>query len=279
MGLQGSLGNRATGALLGGGARAVLQRKPLVPGKLNVAGENHDDSKARREPERRYSTAYTNGGYWREGEFRAVVPFWEKLFSNPKLGDPLLLRAEFIVGQLKEKTLPLYLQPIANGEVPIDMQVGPLALAWEVVQEKLLKDIGQVRNAVDRALDDPGERDEAQRALQFKGQLETIIEDLKGDATAAAVLPSVQRAIKTFEDDVARREATQDQAMMARSVAMHKAAKSAHAAGLTGLWKVGDQHIEQMRTQQAVKYELLTKAEFNADFEHWQSVGEVKWHE
>lgn len=88
--LQRLVGNSTTAVLVTGGQplELVIQRKELSTTKLNLAGELHNISGARRDEEETYTKKKTGGKYWTEKEFKVGI------MGTQTYGDPKLLRAE-----------------------------------------------------------------------------------------------------------------------------------------------------------------------------------------
>ncbi len=83
---------------------------PLVKGRLNVVGEDHDESNKnnRREKEKEYSKLHTNSdNYWKEEEFREQPRHFEELITTEnyletrKFGDPYKLRFFYMLKNLE----------------------------------------------------------------------------------------------------------------------------------------------------------------------------------
>ncbi|MFP5392540.1 MAG: hypothetical protein ACLGI6_13510, partial [Gammaproteobacteria bacterium] len=79
----------------------VLQRK-LVAGRLNVAGENHDESKTQREAERALAANVVKGKYWTEGQFLYKPSAARSFFTGEKarLADRPILKISFFIKAL-----------------------------------------------------------------------------------------------------------------------------------------------------------------------------------
>ena len=254
--------------------RRILQRKKLTRGKLNVAGESHPESGPRRANERTYAAEQTGGDYWTEGEFTAKP----SVLATARLGDPLMLRAEMLLAILKEKSVPLFLAPFGRGEIPAAFpQDGDAASLWGIYKARLHQDVMEIVLAIARASSDPSESTEAQKAEGTHGAMTALAAliqrtDVGG---AAGIATAATDAIALFARDVLNAADIRSEAVVSdlRSQAMHGAARDEGArwvGGKTGLWKVGNQHVAEM---QAVKgtaaYEIMTRDEFNADFDPW----------
>lgn len=92
---------------------------------------------------------------------------------------------------------------------------------------------------------------------------------------AAGIATAATNAIAKYAADVLGKADIRAEAVVSdlRSQAMHGAAKDEAArwsGGKTGLWKVGDSHIaEMLAVKGGASYEIMTKGEFNADFDPW----------
>lgn len=265
------MGNRAV-ARLAQTADATLRRKPLVEGKLNVAGEEHRESGGRRREEQAYAAAEAPGGYWTESEFSAA----SGVFTVARNGDPSLLRVEMRLAVLKD-SLPVLLDPFVRGERPEALVLArTTAEAWTIYQEKLWGQIEQIVKELTRAA---GDTEEAQKAKATHGALITLAGKIaRADSVddAATIAAEVRGVIRMFASDVLGLQdiRSEDEVSQLRSQAMNSAASDNAArwvGGEAGLWKVGEDHVAEM---QAVKgkadYELMSKNDFNEGFERWR---------
>lgn len=255
----------------------VVQQKALAANKLNVVGENHPESNARRPKEQEYAEAHTGGGiYEKEGAFKSRK-WW--LFGNDKYGDPMLLRAEMLLAILKEKVVPGVLTPFSTNQVPaIFPQTETPAALWGIYKDMLKNQLDEISLAMVLASNEKAEQTEAVKAINAHTALVVLSGGLAtsvvGDV-ATVILPEINRIITTFANDVLGAGDIRPEATISalRSSAMQEAAEKNAArwiGGKKGVWKVGQDHIAEIAAEkQGDKYELMTRDEFNADFDPW----------
>ncbi|MEM7186251.1 MAG: DUF4157 domain-containing protein [Bacteroidota bacterium] len=123
----------------------VIQLKPLTPGKLNVVGENHEESDRRRDQEIALAAEVVGGKLWTESEFKMSQGPIDKLrgveTTKAAFGDPVHLRIAHVIqltwaivdgklttmlGEWKaEKELPPIVRLGPEGE-EIPVEAGPV---------------------------------------------------------------------------------------------------------------------------------------------------------
>jgi hypothetical protein len=254
----------------------VIQQKALAANKLNVAGESHPESNPRRGKEKEYSVAKTGGVYKTEGEFK-TRKWW--LSGDDRFGDPMLLRAEMLLAILKEKTVPLVLTPFSEGSVPAGFpETESLESLWGIFKDMLKKQLDEIALALVMASHEKAEQKEAVKAEQAHSALvslsgglaSSVLKDVK-----STIIPEIGNIITTFASDVLGMGdiRPEDTVSALRSSAMQGAAADNAARSIgsqKGVWKVGQEHIAEIALEKkGDNYELLTKDEFNADFEPW----------
>ena len=258
-----------------------------------MAGETHRDSDPRRQDEIDYATEEGGGGYWKEGDFRGDPGVAASAAGDPgTMGDPFLLRAEFLLAIQRDATL-VVLKAFEQGMVPphFDTFKGmAVDEAWQQFVHVGLKEKettsplkGQLREictAIFKGSQEETEKVQAVRAYDVHEGLRELANDLERSqkaADAAGARERLEKAIAGFEKAIGTIASIPD-ARKKRSEAMHDAAQGLANQGASqrGLWKVGDEHIPDMAqfakdSWFSQKYELLTKSEFDADFLVWQA--------
>lgn len=268
----------------------VTQFAVLVRDKLNIAGERHPESNARRDVERQVALAKTgSANYWREGEFTESA-------NSQQPADPYVLRYEFVLKQALTLPIPAlaahtkeeYLNELAFGDVnflteienamsqfyaddlevygqKIEMYGARTARAvWlaglrRVINHHcgkakgLIAEFTQKSTTVDGMFSsvDVGKMEEMVRASKpLASSLDEIIEGL--DQMEKALI----RAQIDFNLDA--RDVSSE-----RSHAMHLVGQA--RAGEKGLWKVGEKHAADMMGIGGKNYNLLSRADFNGE--------------
>jgi hypothetical protein len=118
------------------------------------------------------------------------------------------------------------------------------------------------------------ESKEAEAAESTWDLVQGVLKDLASSKKATDAGPFKGRLVQMiaeFEDKVSGAPISVTGAMRKRSDAMHMTAQKSEA---TGLWKVGNEHIQEMKEaatafKQQRRYEILSEAEFEADYLPW----------
>lgn len=248
----------------------AVQRKPLSPSKLNLAGEHHDISGARRDEEEQYARQKAGGNYWKEKEFRTGV------VGARVYGDPKLLRAEQRMTVLNQWLSVLR-------DLRTKEQSGSQAIrqgaqgAWALERPELADALLELSAAVVEASSDPSAA--AAGVLQDLLTVLTSVTTLYGDVAnqnLAMTATQARQGLLAISADYTLvthgkvRDFTRVSAKRGR--AMHQAAQS--SATVKGVWKVGNAHIGQIKTLGlANTYELLSQDEFEDGFKSWRRWG------
>lgn len=222
---------------------------------LNVVGEKHDFSGARRKEEAKFISKYLgfkNKNLWLENEFRVGLPPKKKKDDQRPFADPFELR---------------FLQRLWLGRQLVD----GIAIHRDFpnVVERMKE---QIQSA--QAGKDGFELDE-NRKNYYVGLLASIeawptmfIRDVRQE------IDELHNRIKTHIADERGIEPEALDGMLEigkeRSVAMHNAANQGVQNGLVGVWKIGEQHISDIKEMDAagVEYELTDVVEFTAAFDN-----------
>jgi hypothetical protein len=267
------------------GITASIQRLALSSSKLNVAGESHPESGPRRNVEREYATDNGVKDYWREGEFTYQPDVWFFQTSKKTHGDPYLLRAEHLLAMLDDKHGGKLLSKLAIGDTTIFQPNGTMSLAraWAWYANKLADAVDEVQIAIVSASRSDGEHEDAQLVKDIHGDLGVFAGVVKASnaeadtdvikSTALAFIVRIKALRKKFTKNLLdlNKNRSEEQISKARSDAMLKAAEE---SGSSGLWKIGDDHIADIvrgAPKETGRYRVMTKKEFNADFEKWKA--------
>lgn len=299
--LQGAFG---TAVLQGRFENAsVMQLKPLVPGKLNLAGEFHPESNKRRPYEKQYATTNGLAEYWTEGQFTytisGLVDQAKAAFSGKSTvselfghawtsikggtptselhGDPYLLRAEHLLLMLCENQTVYRLS--------FDMSGGSTAAATAFAKE-MARDTGEILAAFSGASRSTGEKSKFEdEALLAAGAISRTWEatnnyaggasPAENDRWVSKIMAEVVACTKRLQKHMGTLGRSHEEVSRARSVWMKEAAT---ATKKPGLWKVGNSHIKDIVSSGGLgtdEVELMSKEEFNADYLRW-AVAEYK---
>jgi hypothetical protein len=214
------------------GAEEVIQRK-ITAGKLNVVGESHDESDPRRDDEKQMLEHEYDFDqetqYWSESEF-----YWneKKVYADPR-SDRVLQSAIFFLYHLKSNN-----------------------------QKKQQDELADFRQEV-KNLQDPGEMIAARK----------LVNKIKMDQeTPAAKTFGPQIYKDDFEQLLKENNISLDKTLdvlseevgFRRSVHMLEAARTSKQ---TGVWKVGDRHIEHMLGIADDKTMFTKRVDFNKDYD------------
>jgi hypothetical protein len=261
-----------------------LQRMELSSSKLNIAGENHGESGKRRSSESAYAREKGVTPYSREGEltFMPKVRFYQT--SKETHGDPFLLRTEHLLAILQDKHSGVFLERFAAGKTPDALAgAGTLCEAWSIYADILADAVSEPATALIGALNSPGEGGQAiegestHEGLTALASSIKVLRSLDSPSAIASAAQDIRKEIARirllYSSKVAgkRGNRSEEQISRLRSDAMRKAARE---CGQSGLWKVGDQHISDMKAAgpgETAEYRIMSKDEFEADYEPWQS--------
>lgn len=252
---------------------SVLQLKAFARGKLNVAGENHDESGGRREREAAISHQDVGGGYWTEDEFQVNVN-GTQVRADPKILNFLsgLHGLRRLWNVLENTKLPAeYIPHLATTSL---QATGPLIdlvsrLYAESMGDRysggagLSVEQGQERDRVNAVR--YGHFDAATASLHalasadpYSRDKKALVEEQFGQFKVAAVAMTD----KVMEDNGL---------IVLRSKAMHNAAVA--MAGSVGVWKIGQRHVDDIKKIDAdpSAYNLMTQGDFNDEYDRISS--------
>lgn len=300
-------------AMLTKNAKPALQMKPLNPGVLNVAGEQHDKADKFRMWEKEYAAAVTHGGYWQENEFKIQIdnPKQEEGGQVAVHGDPKILQMANIIhfSTLRLSNVTRLLKPLQSMKSTkfnvdtlgrpelfrkLNLVQDQLSLILEfrkvfrklraesqieVVKRPELKDHFNLYSVYgDRLYDDFAINVDnwVKETSKLNKDSATHLEVNKaaglGGSFYALGSELVNQLFEKTEINYDENKAVSDEVIMARSQEMHKAAS--HGKDSIGLWKIGEQHVTDIKGQSILgsgnpSYELMTADEFNSDFQQW----------
>ena len=276
----------------------AVQRRQIVKGKMNIVGETHPhNEKYARRLEQQVCKALVGGKYWKEEEF----------VTKEGYADPPIMRAEerqwlaanFLM-MFYEGCTWVYMAEFAElsklSEYGAQFSKRELSLAGPEAPkafETLTKKTSEAR-AIQKAADEMS----AQKAkLAVQDSISQAKEELKRaqrseeDPSASRVkcgLELVEGALTAFHSDKGGSKygnlyricnSLQDCAGKigkldeARTVCMYNAYRAASGAGEVGVWKVGDDHIQEMLKRE---FRDVTESKEFRD-QVWQTVEWKDW--
>ncbi|MFZ6653820.1 DUF4157 domain-containing protein [Undibacterium sp. TJN19] len=261
------------------GVQSTVAQRALVKGKLNVVGENHDESDPRRVKESTYTKSELgeDAGYWGEGDFATG--------DRTGWGDPKHLRLAELLSRLNKNFTPLEKltsrYPESEGEIPAD-QLKLIRTALKVVLDtymgRLVAEIS-VNIGLKKAGKDAltGHMDQpfvtwAKKALEIKKDIIKLIAgidqyliDKSGEDELKLDLWATCFSAQYFsEESISALYKGNTLITEERSFAMEDAASQAHDR--KGVWKIGQAHVEDIKLiteEDAREYHLMDRSEFN----------------
>ncbi len=288
---------RKAGTLL---TNPVTQRA-LAKDKLNVAGEDHDESGARRGAEARFTTEETGGKYWTESDFLVTISIPQEGISGQVEADPLLLQwfnglqflSDFIEG-FRQNILALFTSSVewsiedfkdkvnlVSGTTRNMLDTFEKLRSQDPTQRKLLNQQNNI-STIEKIL---AQAEVIQRIrvaeASFRGkaaQLASLLRQadpsthrdlVKKNFNVTDELDVLIRGVEILKD-AADFKLNRRQVSFVRSLNMADAAQKNHTA--IGVWKIGEQHAQDIKQGwQNATFNLLTQAEFNALLIEWAS--------
>ena len=271
--------NSAPFATAHAGAENAVVQRALVKGKLNVVGENHDESDPRRVKESTYAKSELgdDAGYWGEADFA--------LGDRTGWGDPKHLRLADLLSRIYKHFTPLEKLtidfPNSQGELPaIQLRLirDSLQVALDTYLVRLVAEISvnhQLKKAGKDAL--AGKMDEQFKTWALKGiaikkevvkliaAIDQYLIDKSGENELKWDLWTTCFGAQSFgEDSISAAYKGKDTVTEERSFEMEEAASQAHDR--KGVWKIGQTHVEDIKLiteEDARKYHLMDRSEFN----------------
>ncbi len=262
-------------------AQQVIQHKvfqlksPLVSTKLNVVGEEHPESNARRPKERAYSLKYSGSAdYWTEAEFRTrAFGLGDILDDTRPRADPFKDRFEHVLIKAQSTnawhyntdTAPQnFIDYVRNhpGKLHASLSEGPYRFASDM---SIM--IGNLEAGTD-GFDMSEEEKNTHIGLKaevtaFYQQIGICLNRLSNlplqvDANVAALdkmWGNLKALILKFGD-----LRSDSEVRISRSDAMHTAAENRNA--VKGVWKIGEAHRNDMKNKGG-SYNLVSREQFN----------------
>jgi hypothetical protein len=302
LGLQRAVGNRATLHLIARHpvsetplSTATIQRK-VEADKLNVVGEHHDESGDRREVEKALLKSF--GPYWEENQLTYEVGNQTRQGDNLEL---LVIHSLMILSShmaslewwvnnavqvLDNNLYPL--QDMVKKDVPtikkrIDKaleETEELKLALNELDksdwpdEALLNGATEVRMYFEESLEEY--KDDIEDAEQKHEDMPDTLHNLLGSARAwrdgiAQLLATHGYDVKAVQPSPEEKKSAnallEKQVVGERSLHMWMSAVQAAEQGhVTGVWKVGEEHLADMLGETHAGVTLTTREEFNKDY-------------
>ena len=268
---------------------------PLVKDMLNVVGENHKESDKRREAEKKFCLAKTDSAnYWQENEFpdlHQVVSGRARRGQQAQGGaqgaDLMELRAahaaSLLVNNIRDLTY-------AAGAAAKFTRVMPLPV-YTKLNEKLdavhkfrqrtanswrPTRTTELNNAAWAIFD--GTENACQAYLAATPDQSTLTLSVQQAAAQALAdsLTAVRNLLPALESAVGAQGTNGDPNALATLVQTQRSSFMGLAAGMStqlGVWKVGEGHIEDLKSGRSnidmSRANYLTKAEFYGEFAEW----------
>lgn len=282
-------------------AQSVIQNKvfqlksPLVSTKLNVVGENHDESDARRSKERAHSLKFSgSANYWTENQFKVrAMAFGDYINDTRPLADPFKDRFEHMLLKA-ESTNPWHYQAQVapqNFRDYVQNQPGTLDSAitngvYNYANNMRIM-IGNLEGGTDghelsqqEKATHLGLKAEVTALYQSGGVALNLLkaQQIHVDNTVAALdnMWNNLKALKLKFGNVR----TDAEVRISRSDAMHAAAEARNAE--KGVWKIGEAHVTDIKDKGG-SYNLVTRQQFTnglneEDYERLQATRKMQAH-
>ena len=256
---------------------SVLQMKAFSSAVLNVAGEDHNESRDRRAREEYVTHWVTNGGYWTEPDFQVtangaqvdadpkILRFLRNLHVLSRLWNTLVtfrLPASYVPGHARQVWLGT--SPLIN--VIAGEYAGSVGDRYSGGATLSLPQ-GQTRDQINQGRYNHFHA--ASQALQGLSNLHPY--QVAQKATVEQLLLQFQTSAPEMVKNVMERVDLD----VLRSKAMHDAAEA--KANSVGVWKIGQSHVDDIQRtmlQHAPAYNLMTQEEFNDEY-HRLDMNEV----
>ncbi|MRW89587.1 hypothetical protein GJ699_06295 [Duganella sp. FT80W] len=240
-----------------------VQLRALVAGKLNVVGEEHGESDARRELEREICAEHVGGGYWQEGDvlgedLRNCITICCYDDKRTRGDSPALLVDQFAAFMLK-----ICRRYSAFIEAKLEERVSGQQMILVESNIKILKEI--VQHSVDfyhsyGNMHDVGPK---LKLSYFVCNIRDIVSEVINDTiTSASTSEKFRTAVAGLDEELKRRN--KNDIAYERSIHMEQSAASLPPQA--GVWKVGDAHISDFVEPANEKYVVRTRDEFNEQF-------------
>jgi hypothetical protein len=258
----------------------------LIAGKLNLAGEFHSESEARRPAEMRFCAARAGStNYWTEAAFPVVPEGGRYANTGDAAADLMEYRAAhgaaLLVGKLDKKgDLAMNVsamkaqdavQPVAdvNTEVQALKSLrAAVARTWRSSNQEVNDAVWAIYRQVDQAL---GDYDSTFPGASLQNQQKAIRTFFNSRVKLRDLLPALATAVGAGVEDTRSGVQLSDWMRFQRSRFMGLAA--VHSGKKEGVWKVGDGHIEDLVTKRAnvqmTGINLVSRKDFNDELAAW----------
>jgi len=251
----------------------------IVPGKFNLVGERHDVSgaKVQMTKEEKYAKKIVGGGFWKENHFRVELPNEGFLAKGAKFmnevergqaADPFVLRVlhGMLFLRTEAHTPGSTYRTTAGWLEEMNINIGNLKNKLDgddmsAPAQETLKKMGNFFGKV-------SQEQAQQKVVEVKKHIDPIISKWKdiaaGEQIARNKTPIAEHSqLKVVKsDDFASMKAIVSNA---RSVAMHLSAIEACKKGVVGVWKIGQQHLEDILKLHKNEYPITGDQEFVTD--------------
>lgn len=255
----------------------TVKQLKLAKDRLNVVGEDHPESDPRREDEIRFVTTTIPGGdYWREHEFRTVSGYGDttelrflnrfavardfedkyyKIFAENILAywEDSSQQAQECVAGAKihlQSILPKQICSRHLDQCRIEIRNNPSFLSSRPELRTLL--LSELTSVYNIALSVEIPQSNFQTSLDWQALCNHII--------------MFNNKMESLQERIGKVDSRH--IAFLRSVRMHLAANE--NSTLRGVWKVGDEHrkdIEKMSRPEDREYNLMSRAEFNEEYD------------
>jgi hypothetical protein len=259
----------------------------LIAGRLNLAGEFHSESNARRPAELQFCTARAGStDYWTEAAFPVVPEGGNYANTGNATADLMEYRAAhgaaLLVGKLdKQGDLAINAsgmktkdaaQPVAdvNTEVQALRALrAAVALTWQGSNQQVNDAVWAIYHQVDQAL---GAYDSTFPGASLPDQQKAIRTFFNNRVELRDLLPALATAVGAAMPDNRSGVQLSDWMRFQRSRFMGLAA--VHSGKKKGVWKVGEGHIQDLVSKKAnvqmTGINLVSRQDFNDEFAAWQ---------
>lgn len=240
--------------------QGVVQRISIDTNKLNMVGEEHNESQRRRQTE----IAYCNhlfgrtGLYWQEAAFKPIEIFETR-------GDEAGLRLKFFYHTFARSFVKV-IQNTNNGGQPFLLSVGSTWKTLNTVNSLYQEEVTTLSHEEGTALHEMITSG-AWTGLQAKMNGLAVPENA-GSLQYRRELVDDMIKLKTYwESKPAIYEPSRVTVTNDRNSHMHNSATTAAFQGRVGIWKVGDNHITGIGQMFPTgrHYNLVSRANFNND--------------
>jgi hypothetical protein len=235
--------------------------------QLNVVGEQHDETDGRKKDEIDYATfLFGPGHYWNEYQFR---------LDSEEYGESPKYRVIYAFYCLKETMFSLF-EKVLNQEQITDYTM-------ELAKRLIKRFYSDIIVGAPYAKERRDIENEVLTEIQFEKIIEFAKCAFENAKRIFKSLPQIPFGFQRFKNDFTtytdsieklfdlRTHQTSDSISKKRSIKMHRAANTAMEQGKYGIWKIGDDHVNDIITGvlsifRPIKYNLIKKDFFDKYF-------------